>query len=107
MKNIFKSGSLFAFAIFLFSNFISTTEVKSDYSSSYKVSQDDSFRATSARPLESIDYYTNSFGEKVQAPTDYTSKPLGATAICRDGSYSFSKNRRGTCSRHGGVENWY
>jgi hypothetical protein len=32
--------------------------------------------------------------------------PLGATAQCRDGSYSFSKNRSGTCSHHGGVTQW-
>jgi hypothetical protein len=30
----------------------------------------------------------------------------GATAICADGSYSFSANRSGTCSQHGGVHWW-
>jgi len=34
-----------------------------------------------------------------QAPADFT-------APCRDGSYSVSANRRGTCSRHGGVAQW-
>lgn len=29
--------------------------------------------------------------------------PAGATAICRDGSYSFSVQRQGRCSHHGGV----
>jgi hypothetical protein len=29
--------------------------------------------------------------------------PAGATAICNDGTYSFSQHRRGTCSYHGGV----
>src|SRR5262249_26351548 len=29
--------------------------------------------------------------------------PMGATAKCRDGTYSFSQSRRGTCSHHGGV----
>lgn len=28
------------------------------------------------------------------------------TAICRDGTYSYSSNRRGTCSHHGGVARW-
>ncbi len=28
------------------------------------------------------------------------------TAVCRDGSISLSRNRRGTCSRHGGVRRW-
>ena len=30
----------------------------------------------------------------------------GAIAICRDGTYSYSANRRGTCSHHGGVAQW-
>ncbi|CPT00627.1 anchored-membrane serine/threonine-protein kinase PknF [Mycobacteroides abscessus subsp. abscessus] len=29
--------------------------------------------------------------------------PPGATAICRDGNYSYSHHRSGTCSSHGGV----
>ena len=32
--------------------------------------------------------------------------PAGATARCRDGTYSFSGSRRGTCSRHRGVAQW-
>jgi len=32
--------------------------------------------------------------------------PAGATAICKDGTYSYSQNRRGTCSHHGGVKTW-
>jgi len=34
------------------------------------------------------------------------SAPSGASAICMDGSYSYSQNRRGTCSHHGGVAVW-
>jgi hypothetical protein len=30
----------------------------------------------------------------------------GATAVCADGSWSFSKTRSGTCSGHGGVHWW-
>lgn len=33
--------------------------------------------------------------------------PSGATAQCRDGSYSFSQHLTGTCSRHGGVARWF
>lgn len=33
--------------------------------------------------------------------------PNGATARCRDGSLSYSQSRRGTCSHHGGVADWY
>jgi hypothetical protein len=32
--------------------------------------------------------------------------PAGATARCRDGDYSFSRHRTGTCSGHGGVAEW-
>jgi len=32
--------------------------------------------------------------------------PTGATALCRDGTYSYSKHRSGTCSHHGGVRKW-
>jgi len=53
-----------------------------------------------------IKHYTNSAGERVQSPTYYSSTPTGATALCRDGTYSFSRSRRGTCSHHGGVANW-
>lgn len=54
----------------------------------------------------SPNYYTNSEGIKVQSPTYYNSPPKGATAQCRDGTYSFSRSRRGTCSGHGGVAKW-
>lgn len=29
-----------------------------------------------------------------------------ATAICRDGTYSHSAHRSGTCNHHGGVDQW-
>ena len=35
-----------------------------------------------------------------------TGAPAGASAKCKDGTYSFSKTRSGTCSRHGGVLEW-
>ena len=34
------------------------------------------------------------------------SAPPGASARCRDGTYSYSHHRRGTCSHHGGVARW-
>ena len=55
---------------------------------------------------EPIRHYTNSYGNTVQSPTRYNKAPAGATALCRDGSYSFSQSRRGTCSHHGGVAKW-
>ena len=50
--------------------------------------------------------YTNSAGNEVPSPCDYDSVPSGATAECKDGTYSFSQSRRGTCSGHGGVAQW-
>ena len=32
--------------------------------------------------------------------------PAGATAKCKDGSYSTSKSRSGACAKHGGVTEW-
>ncbi len=32
--------------------------------------------------------------------------PSGATAKCKDGTYSKSKTHRGACSHHGGVAEW-
>ncbi len=32
--------------------------------------------------------------------------PPGATALCRDGTYSYSQTHSGTCSHHGGVAQW-
>lgn len=32
--------------------------------------------------------------------------PAGATAQCKDGTYSTSKVHTGACSRHGGVSQW-
>lgn len=52
-------------------------------------------------------YYINTTGNKVQSPTFYNSAPAGASAKCRDNTYSFSQHRQGTCNYHGGVQSWY
>lgn len=57
-------------------------------------------------PLSNDNYYTNVDGETVHSPAFAPSVPAGASAICKDGTYSFSQNRRGTCSGHGGVASW-
>ena len=33
--------------------------------------------------------------------------PRGATAKCKDGTYSYSAHFSGTCSHHRGVRYWY
>lgn len=54
----------------------------------------------------SSDTYTNVDGEQVPRPRKSATVPEGASAKCRDGSYSFSRHRQGTCSHHGGVAEW-
>ncbi len=62
--------------------------------------------ATTSGPC-AADYYRNTDGVCVHRPVKSNgSVPQGATAQCRDGSYSFSQHRRGTCSHHGGVLKW-
>lgn len=51
--------------------------------------------------------YTNSYGNEVPSPYYADTVPAGASAKCKDGTYSSSQNRRGTCSHHGGVAEWY
>jgi hypothetical protein len=48
-------------------------------------------------------YYKNVSGHCVRRPSN---DPKGATAKCRDGSYSYSEHASGTCSHHGGVARW-
>jgi hypothetical protein len=52
------------------------------------------------------DYYRNSDGNCVHRPQQAATAPSGATAQCKDGSYSFSQHRQGTCSGHHGVAQW-
>jgi hypothetical protein len=53
-------------------------------------------------------HYRARTGQEVHSPARTTDDqaPATASAKCRDGSYSFSQHRRGTCSHHGGVQSW-
>ena len=53
-----------------------------------------------------IDQYRNVSGNCVHRPIRSSTAPQGASAQCRDGTYSFSQHHRGTCSYHGGVSRW-
>lgn len=50
--------------------------------------------------------YVNSAGNTVCNPEYASSAPAGASAQCKDGTYSYSQSRSGTCSHHGGVATW-
>lgn len=63
-------------------------------------------QASATTTYSGEDTYINSFGEEVPRPRKSSSIPDGASARCRDGTYSFSRSRRGTCSHHGGVAEW-
>jgi len=64
--------------------------------------------ASAAPRLVEDGHYRNSDGAIVHSPahTDTAAVPAGASAQCRDGTFSFSAHRRGTCSHHGGVARW-
>jgi hypothetical protein len=47
--------------------------------------------------------YTNTSGNRVCSPFPSSQVPAGATALCRDNTWSMSQHRSGTCSSHGGV----
>jgi hypothetical protein len=55
---------------------------------------------------------TSGTASKAAAPTTTAPKtagntdPTGATAKCKDGTYSKSKQHSGACSKHGGVDQW-
>lgn len=49
---------------------------------------------------------TNVPVQPVAPQTSGGSCAAGVTAVCRDGSLSYSANRQGTCSHHGGVAQW-
>src|SRR3989338_1647390 len=64
-----------------------------------------------AQPVQSTqlsndNYYTNVDGNQVHSPAYSNTAPAGDSAQCRDGTYSFSQHRSGTCSHHGGVSSW-
>jgi len=63
--------------------------------------------ASTATPLPTAcpsGQYLNSYGQCTKRPS--AQRASGATAVCADGTYSYSRSRQGTCSWHGGVLFW-
>jgi Protein of unknown function (DUF3761) len=58
--------------------------------------------------LDNHNTYQNHDGRTIHSPAHSRSGeiPDGATAQCRDSTWSFSRHHSGTCSRHGGVAAW-
>lgn len=66
-------------------------------------------QSTPSQPVRSRLTENNSTPSATAQPSETEQKvstPPGASAICRDGTYSFSQSRSGTCSHHGGVARW-
>jgi hypothetical protein len=59
--------------------------------------------------LANHDCYLNRDHQETHRPTTTADdvKPVGASAKCADGQYSFSRHRSGTCSSHGGLAQSY
>ncbi len=39
-------------------------------------------------------------------PSAHAQAPKGASAQCKDGTFSTAKTKRGACSKHGGIATW-
>jgi len=65
-------------------------------------------RQVATAPTQQGRGYINVDGQWVPSPTRTADgqPPPGASAKCRDGTFSFSQHRQGTCSHHGGVAEW-
>lgn len=75
----------------------------SAYAGAYPGSLDRVLTARMPFPQSPCDYRSKRTGECVEGVDD---NPVGASAECGDGLYSHSVTRSGTCSHHGGVEEW-
>ena len=65
--------------------------------------------ATPARPVTSLATNTPHAATPTATKAPTTSAigaPAGATAKCKDGTWSMSKTHSGSCSHHGGVASW-
>jgi hypothetical protein len=64
--------------------------------------------SASTTPSCQSGWYVNTYGSCIPGPSPDPNLPVpaGPTAICADGTYSYSQTHSGTCSYHGGVSTW-
>jgi hypothetical protein len=62
--------------------------------------------APAAAPAAASAAKTSTATKSAPTATASNTDPTGATAKCKDGTYSKSAHRSGTCSSHGGVAEW-
>jgi beta-lactam-binding protein with PASTA domain len=67
--------------------------------------------ATTHRPVATHTAATTSGGSSSGGTSTHTEPPVedhgGATALCNDGTFSYSAHHQGTCSHHHGVAEFY
>jgi hypothetical protein len=59
-----------------------------------------------AMPSPSLKTFATSY-DTVGVEEFVKRRRAGATAICADGTYSYSASRQRACSHHGGVAQWF
>jgi hypothetical protein len=62
--------------------------------------------APAAKPAKASKTSSASKSSATIAPPP-ANAPAGSTALCNDGSFSMNKTHQGSCSRHGGVKNFF
>jgi hypothetical protein len=60
-----------------------------------------------AAPVRTTATHTVITSYVTHSATTNASGPNGAAAQCKDGTYSHSQHRSGTCAGHKGVQTWY
>ncbi|MBD2814682.1 DUF3761 domain-containing protein [Xenorhabdus sp. Flor] len=61
---------------------------------------------TAKNKVSSLEKKTGENSKKLTKKEKTKAKKGVNTALCKDGTYSKSKSRKGACSRHGGVAKW-
>ena len=93
-------GSVYAAPVRVVSNPLPVSTVAPPQTTQHKKTPD---AQNSANQSEGNNSASNSSGANITVTGGDSSGP---SALCNDGTYSYSSRRRGTCSHHGGVAEW-